>query len=167
MLNQPAPLPLPTPRKAESASQQQSALNGHVSRLIFALRGTGLLMAAAQAWTARHTMNPDGISYIDITDACIRGDFHTSLNAYWSPAYSWLLGLALVVFRPSAYWEFTVVHGVNFMVFLAVMASFEFFLRQLLASRRTTDGNGAVRHLERLPDWALVALLYSLFIWTS
>jgi hypothetical protein len=31
----------------------------------------------------------------DIGDAYVRGDWHSAVNAYWSPLYSWFLGLAL------------------------------------------------------------------------
>jgi hypothetical protein len=167
ILNQPAPLPLPVTSQAERARWPRVAEDLQVSRLTLGLRCTGLVMAACQAWLARYSMNPDGISYLDLADAYLRGDFHAALNAYWSPAYSWLLGLALLAFRPSAEWEFTVVHFVNFLAFLAGLASFEFFLRQLLASRRLAAENGSGPYLERFPDLALAALLYSLFIWTS
>ncbi len=134
-----------------------------LNRFTVALRCTAIALAGLQAWIHRHAMNPDGISYLDLGDAFYRGDFDTAVNAYWSPFYPWFLGTVLGVLRPSANWEFTVVHFVNFSIFMACLMAFEFFLRQLLASRRTTHSAAS----DSLPDWMLVGFLYSLFIWSS
>src|SRR5262245_31889130 len=87
-----------------------------------------LVLGAAQAWVTRFTMNPDGVSYLDIGDAYWRGDWHNAINAYWSPLYSWILGLLLKALRPSSYWEYPLVHLVNFLIYVAALACFEFFL---------------------------------------
>src|SRR6266704_6885585 len=87
-----------------------------------------LALGAAQAWTTRFTMNPDGISYLDIGDAYWRGDWHNAINAYWSPLYSWILGFFLKVLKTTAYWEYPMVHLVNFLIYAAALGCFEFFL---------------------------------------
>src|SRR5438309_237527 len=51
-----------------------------------------IALGAAQAWATRFTMNPDGISYLDMGDAYWRGNWHMAINAYFSPFYSWILG---------------------------------------------------------------------------
>jgi hypothetical protein len=76
-------------------------------------------------------MGADGISYLDIGDAYWRGDWPTAINAMWSPFYSWLTGLTLLVFQPSPYWEFTVIQLLNFAIYLLSLAAFAFFLREL------------------------------------
>src|ERR1700756_3696995 len=48
----------------------------------------------------------DGVSYLDMADAYLRHDWHTAINGYWNPLYSWLIGLAYLVLRPSGYWEY-------------------------------------------------------------
>ncbi|MDQ3649223.1 MAG: hypothetical protein M3458_02875, partial [Acidobacteriota bacterium] len=58
--------------------------------------GLGLL----HAWHGRYVMASDGISYLDMGDAYWRGDFQMAVNGYWSPLYSWLLGLALLLIKP-------------------------------------------------------------------
>src|SRR6266851_4941539 len=95
-----------------------------------------LTLGAAQAWVTRFTMNPDGVSYLDIGDAYWRSDWHNAINAYWSPLYSWVLGFFLKVLKPSAYWEYPVAHFVNFLIYVAMLASFEFFLATFIADRK-------------------------------
>ncbi len=115
----------------------------------------------------RYGMWPDGINYLDMGDAYLRGDWETALNGLWSPLYSWLLGLALFVFRPSIMWEFPLVHMVNFLIYLVALASFQFFLCELLGYYRSrldpTSENCALASHEP----TLILLSYSFFIWSS
>jgi hypothetical protein len=111
-------------------------------------------------------MGPDGISYLDMGDAYLRGDWHTAVNVYWSPLYSWLLGAALKILRPSAYWEFPVVHVVNSFIFLGALASFEFLLRALIDWQRKRKPSGE-DGLVSLPPWAWYLIGYSVFLWIS
>ena len=67
-----------------------------------------ILLGALQAGANRYNISSDdGISYLDIGDAYFRGEWNTAINAQWSPIYSWLLGLALYVFKPSPYMPMT------------------------------------------------------------
>lgn len=126
-----------------------------------------LALGAAQAWANRFTMNPDGISYLDIGDAYWRGDWHNAINAYWSPLYSWILGFFLKVLRPSPYWEYPLVHLVNFLIFAAALACFEFFLSSFVTQQqghnRDLQAVGEMGLSQRL--WYLIG--YGLFVWTS
>jgi len=90
-----------------------------------------LALGAAQAWATRFTMNPDGISYLDIGDAYWRHDWHNAINAYWSPLYSWILGGVLTLLKPSMTWEFPIVHLANFSIYMVSLACFEVLLKQL------------------------------------
>ena len=107
-------------------------------------------LAALQAWGSRHFMNPDGVSYVDMADAYLRGDWHAALNSYWNPFYVWILSVGFAVLRPSPYWEFPAVHLINFAIFLGALGSFHFFLVHLIRheqwrrerlERRTSDGS--------------------------
>jgi 4-amino-4-deoxy-L-arabinose transferase-like glycosyltransferase len=135
-----------------------------------------------QAWGRRHDsgdgvayMGADGIAYLDIGDAYWRGDWAAATNAMWSPLYSWLTGLALRLFRPSSFHEFTVVRLLNFALYLLSLAAFVFFLRELERFRRTRmdEGDGAQTDSQAqansraLPAWAWLVFAYALFIWTS
>ncbi|MDQ3812535.1 MAG: hypothetical protein M3347_01135, partial [Armatimonadota bacterium] len=114
----------------------------------------------------RHVMNPDGIAYLDMGDAYWRGDWNTAINALWSPLYSWVLGGALLVLQPSREWEFPVVHLVNFALYLAALCCFEFLLREFMACQRRATERLVDRRIA-LPEWAFMALGYSVFIWSS
>ena len=127
-----------------------------------------IVLGFFHVWADHHYFtNTDAMSYLDIAEAYIRKDWHVAVNSYWSPLYSWLIGLALFLFKPSPYWKFAVVHLVNFAIYLFALGCFGFLIRELI--RRQQGLRDALRtdHLVTLPDWALLALGYSLFIWSS
>ncbi len=126
-----------------------------------------VVLGAFHAWDARHHMNADGISYLDVGDAYFRGDWKMAINAYWGPLYSWLLGLAMIVIKPSSYYEFTVVHLVNFVIFLFTLGCFHFFLMQLINYHQFRMGKASGNFGVTLPEWAWIALGYSLFLRSS
>jgi hypothetical protein len=123
-----------------------------------------LALGAAQAWASRFTMNPDGVSYLDIGDAYWRGDWHNAINAYWSPLYSWILGLFLKLLKPSPYWEYPVVHIVNFFIYVGALACFEFFLATFIAHRQKLDRRLSELKQIGFPEPAWWFLGYSLFV---
>lgn len=101
-----------------------------------AVARTALLVAAlAQGWVFRHSVTPDGVSYLDLSDAVVGGRFGDLVNAYWSPLYPALIGIvrALLSATPlaSPYWEFTILHGVNVAAFVLSLAAFEWFLKAI------------------------------------
>jgi 4-amino-4-deoxy-L-arabinose transferase-like glycosyltransferase len=114
---------------------------------------------------SRHAMQSDGISYLDMGDALVRGDWTMGINAYWSPLYPWLQGMALRLLKPSAYSQFAVVHFVNFLIYLFTLWCFDFLLRAAVGDRSEVDDianeNGA------LPSWAVLAVGYAVFLWSS
>ena len=126
-----------------------------------------LALGAAQAWATRFTMNPDGISYLDIGDAYWRHDWHNAINAYWSPLYSWVLGFFINVIKPSPYWEYPLVHLVNFLIYVAALACFEFFIaacvRQHCEKRSTALSGDTIA----IPSWGLWLVGYSIFVSSS
>ena len=126
-----------------------------------------IALGAAQAWATRFTMNPDGISYLDMGDAYWRGNWHMAINAYFSPFYSWILGFFMKVLRPSPYWEYPLAHLVNFLIYLAALGCFEFFLRNFIRSRRHSDENARKQGNVTLPEWGWWMLGYALFISAS
>lgn len=125
-----------------------------------------IALGALHAWAAArsHSMNEDGISYLDIGDAYMRGDWGQAINAVWSPVYSWLLGLLMVVVKPSVAQEFPLVHTFNFAIYVTALFCFTFFWRQLMQYRRERL---SLETSSGLPDWAMWSLGYALFIWTS
>jgi len=87
--------------------------------------------AAFQGFAQRHSMTPDGVAYLDLSDALLHGDWRGFINLYWSPLYPALIGVARMIAHPSAYWEFAAVHAVNLALFVASLAAFEWFLAAL------------------------------------
>ncbi|NNE45281.1 MAG: hypothetical protein HKN37_01330 [Rhodothermales bacterium] len=126
--------------------------------------GLGVLHTAAAV--RRFSMNADGISYLDIGDLYMRGDWAAAVNSVWSPMYSWILGSVLYIFEPSARWEFAAVQLANLAIYLVALLSFEFFWRQLMTHRRSRLGDSRESR-SGLPDWAWPVIGYGLFIYTS
>ncbi len=124
-----------------------------------------LLINGFHAWVARHSTEMDGVSYLDMGEAYLAGDWETAINAYWSPLYSWLLAGALWLVEPGPYNEFAVARGVNFLVFIACLFAFHFLLMQLVGAAR--DERNPAEIAEGLPEWAWLAVGYSIFIWCS
>lgn len=146
---------------------ESPAYSPHLKQVKVAFRLLAVALGVLHYWVNRHAMNPDGVSYLDIADAYLRHDWHMAVNALWSPLYSWLLAPALFLLKPSPYWEFPVVQLVNLVIYLFALVCFEFFWRELVRLYRATAESGAEGHIHLLPEWALFALGYVLFIWST
>jgi hypothetical protein len=123
----------------------------------------GVALGLMEAVASRFSMNVDGISYLDLADAYWKGDWNAIVNGYWSPFYPWLLGAAIRALHASMYWEASIVHAVNFLIFLGTMAAFDFFLRALCGSLLATCSPAG--SLRSLPIWVMRAFGYSLFLY--
>jgi hypothetical protein len=110
-----------------------------------------------QCWSYRFWIEPDGVNYLDVAYAYLRHDWSDAINSYWSPLYSWLLASTFYVVRPSAYWESTVLHLLNFVLFLFALRCGEFFISELVNSRIEKS----------IPDWAIWTVGYSLLLFVS
>src|SRR5215831_21349267 len=84
------------------------------------------LLGFSNAWYNRMSLHADTISYLDMGDYIIKGEWTSAINGFWNPLYAGLLGLAMAVLKPSAYWEYPVVHLVLFFIFLLAFACFDF-----------------------------------------
>jgi len=133
-----------------------------LSRVRILFRITAIVLGGLHIYAAikSQSMNADGIAYLDIGDAYFRADWTNAINAVWSPLYSWILGFANFVFKPSMQWEFPTVHIINFLIYLGALASFEFMWGNVRADE-TNDKS------HRIPDWLWWTLGYLLFVWTT
>jgi hypothetical protein len=126
------------------------------------------VVGGVQVLATRFDMNPDGISYLNLSDLYARGNWSGAVNGYWSPLYPWLLAMTVRFVAPSAYWEAPVVHLVNFIIYLATFGSFLFFLRQLAAFQRERQSR-LPRNVSLItfskPTEVLAA--FSLFLWSA
>ena len=75
--------------------------------------------------------------------------------------------LGKLVFRPNPYWEFPFLHLVNFAIYVAGLGCAHFFLIQLHRRNQLLDDSPRWRGTLSVPAWALLALGYSLYIWSS
>ncbi len=122
-----------------------------------------IALGAAQIWIVRYAMNQDGMSYLDVGGAYFRGDWARAISGYWSPMYTWLVGAALYLIRPSMGWEFKTVHLVNFVIYIGALFAFRFFVHALLRAVRE-EGTSGEEHVP-LPDWIFCSLGYAIFLW--
>lgn len=126
-----------------------------------------IVLGFLQAWARRFDVNQDAVCYLDIGNAYFRGDWAVAINGYWSPLFSWTLGLALWIFRPSPYWESTVAHLANFVLFLFAFWCFEFFFREVTASRRNGNSDGSAAEEAGFSQVSWMAFGYVLFLYSS
>lgn len=108
-------------------------------------------------------MSPDGIRYLDIMDAYLNKDWSAALNAFASPAYSWLLGFFCRIIQPTPYSESTTLHFVNFVMYCLALCSFHLLLTDLFRLAKYIDPGQTVM----LAKWQLWSISYLLFIWAS
>jgi hypothetical protein len=115
-----------------------------------------VLLGALHSWANRHTMSNDGVSFLDLSDAWLSGDWRHAVNGVWSPMYAWLIAFERLVLHPSVYWEYGSVQLLNFLVFLASAAAFEFLLKGCRG-----------RLAPRMPEPAWRSVAYVLFLWSA
>jgi hypothetical protein len=136
----------------------------HLIGVVECCVGFAAVAGLLQAWAERFSIEPDGVNYLDISYAYLRHDWHNAINAYWSPLYSWVLALAFGLTHTSLYWEATMLHAVNFGIYLFALLCFGFFFRELtaLVAERASAAD------EQSPQgWAWTVLGYSLFTYSS
>jgi hypothetical protein len=134
----------------------EEGTQGVIRRVQWWFRGAIALCALIDCWISRFRMNPDGVSYMDLGDLYWKGNWHAALNAYWSPLYGWLTGLMFLLTKPAMRWEYPEVHLLTFAILVATLFCFEFFWRELLASKANATWAGPM--LTRA--WVLGYLLF-------
>ena len=117
-----------------------------------------LFVGGLQALTHRHSMNPDGLSYLDMASDALIGGPSKLVNTYWSPAYSAVIGIGLLLLRPSPGQEIPLVHFINFLIFWLALCTFTFFFFSWLAM---PHGGDATR--EQRKKW-FVPLGFGMFL---
>src|SRR5437016_4331989 len=125
------------------------------SHIKFLFRIIGILLGLAQTIVARNSIGPDGRSYMEIARAYLGHDWRMTVNAHWSPLYSWLSAVMLGIVRPSWRWEYPTVHAMNFLIFLVAIAAFEFFWK------------GLPRSESGIPNLEFWVLGYAFFLWLT
>ena len=126
-----------------------------------------IALGLMSAMAGRFVMNPDGITYMNLATFYQRGDWASAINGYWSPLYPLLIAATFRIAPTSQYFESTIVHGLNFVLYLGAFAGFRFFLGELRQSQERE--RGAHDEVERLSFRPAVeaACAYSLFFWAA
>jgi len=119
-----------------------------------------------EAVSMRHSLDPDGISYLDIAYSVLQGHWHSLLNAYWSPGDPLLLTAWLKLFKPRPIHEILTVRLLGWLTLVLALAIFDYFLRCFFRLRRSPI---AMRGMENaaLPTKEFYLLAYSLFFWVT
>ncbi|HKY96344.1 MAG TPA: hypothetical protein VJL35_00690, partial [Gemmatimonadaceae bacterium] len=120
------------------------------------------LLAAILVWSGRFVVNPDGISYLDLSDDIRAGRFMNAVNLHWSPGYPYLLACWLSPLSPGSPLESTGVHILNGILFLGALAAFELFLKELEKSQ----GNNKRLAVPLNTAWGRFAA-YTIFLWCA
>lgn len=149
-----------------ATTENQTATKLRRLKVGFWLLAIGL--GLVHAWANHHYLvNTDAMSYVDVAEAYLRRDWNTAVNAYWSPLYSWLIALALFIFKPSPYWKFAALHLLNFGIYLFALGCFSFLIREIVRSHQVQRTELLSAGLVTLPDEALLSLGYSLVLWSN
>ncbi len=114
-------------------------------------------LAGFQAYAQRYAVGPDGVAYLDLSDAVVAGHWGGLVNLYWSPLYPLLIGAARLVARPTPAAEVPLVHVVNALAFIATFSAYEYFLTPVLRIASDT------RHAVLGGPWGRAAA-YALFV---
>jgi len=127
-----------------------------------------LAVGVAHIWINRRNMRDiDGISYVEIGEACLRGDWSQVINGCWSPLYGLLLAAALRLFPLSAEYEIYVLQLVNVVVYAGTLTAFDFLLRQVVETKGPHYHGGTEGAVAQLPAWGVLALGYALLAWAG
>ncbi len=74
-------------------------------------------------WLARNALNPDGVSYLDLSAALRRGDFAAFVQGYWSPLYPMLIALGGAVTGAGRGGLVAIAHIINGVAALAALTT--------------------------------------------
>jgi hypothetical protein len=132
---------------------------GEQRRLAWWLSALVFLFAAGDAWSGRHQINPDGISYLDLGNTVFAHGIRAGANITWSPAYTWIVGAALQLVRPHRAHELMVVMAVNLMIVALLLGTFAWWLSELFALLRARGARPMI------PEQVLVLLAYAILAW--
>lgn len=112
-------------------------------------------------WAGRYFVNPDGISYLDLSDELRSGNWNAAANAHWSPGYPLILSTLIPSWLRWTPREPVVVHIINGWLFLLCLAAFELFIAEL---RDSSKGEHAALDLRTSAGWFAAHMV---FLWCA
>jgi hypothetical protein len=97
--------------------------------------------ATLEDWYGRTYYAQDALGYLDSYQAIDRGDWRVALTPQWSIGYPLILSATRSMFPSGPQGEWTAIHVVNLIIFLATYLAFLYFLK--VAATYTAWVNGA------------------------
>ena len=157
-------------RSSQVKPQETASSEGGLSKVSPRIFFWCLILALGllRVWAHRNDVTPDSISYIEIAQTTLRTGWHGLVNAYWSLLYPFLLSVVFRFFHPPVQWEFTVAHFLNLGLYLASLAAFEFFVKELILRREAGDEpsvNSRPVSSRTLWIWGYVFFLWASYFW--
>jgi hypothetical protein len=124
-----------------------------------------LILGFIDAWAGRPSyVAGDTVSYVDMARRIAGGDIQAAVNGQWSPLYPAVLAVFIRPFQSNSFFEFSMVRGVNFLIFVTTMALFHAFLIRLLD--HCYERIGATPESSPLfPRSQFSIVAYALFAW--
>ena len=153
------------PSNARGVAELRMRKGVQLATVMFVLLAA--LFGFIDSWTRRYDVNSDALSYFEISDAFRAGDWRNAINTHWSPLYPGLLATGIALARPDPRQESTIAHLVTFGLYLTTIASFGFFMRELLQSLRKARMAANREALDTIPELCLVTIAWVLFLWSS
>ena len=156
---------LRSPALATASRSWRAGLVDLIRRRLEALLWlAAIAMAAGQLWNRRFEVHSDGLSYLELADAWLAGDWRHAANAIWSPLYAWLTAGVLGIFAPAPASEAPVVKLLNLGILIAVLAAFRSLMGAAYSAHRTL---AARRGGHPLPRAVFLTTGYALVTWAS
>lgn len=115
-----------------------------------------VLLGALQVWRVGAYPNADGISYLDLSDAALAGNWHEFVNAYWSPLFPALIAVGRAILGASPDLEAPVIAFVNAVAAVVAAACFADIL-QTLGRRGTLPIRGKRAVATHIVCWSAFA----------
>ena len=152
-----------------AADRASSSPPRALEAVALALLAAGLCLEVA--WTSRTTLNPDGVSYLDLARLVRTGDFGGYLQGYWSPLYPAIIAIGSFLTGDGPRGLVALTHWINFVAAVAgiwliwcwgVRVNPELGTRFLLATFLLAS-NGLPRIEAVTPD----VLLFALMAWVG
>jgi hypothetical protein len=122
-----------------------------------------IAIGVLRVWIGRYTLCPDGISYLDLSDAFASHRWLEAINSYWSPLYPWMLSWVVPPVT-SAKWQVPAAQMANILIYVLALGCFEFFLQAISERSRSLEGQ---QGSTQLPQSPLRGVAYALFLWSS
>jgi hypothetical protein len=88
-----------------------------------------IVFGSIDAWAGRQSYSAgDTVSYVDMARGIARWDLQYAINGQWNPLYPAVLAVFIGPFQSDSLLEFSIIRGVNFLIFATTIALFHVFI---------------------------------------